>query len=320
MIQNHPVIALEEHYWHTDVVKKSGGDSGSHRSNEIQERLYEIGSRRIATMDEAGIDVQILGHGMPSTQRMDVESAVRLARVSNDYVAEKCKPYPTRLMGFANLPTPDPKAAADELERTVTKLGFKGAMVHGPSNGVFLDDERFWPVWERAAALDVPIYMHPATMDERVGEIYLKDYLKKHPQLVGAAWGFTIETATIGLRMVLSGVFDKYPKLQIILGHMGETLPFLIHRETETLRKITADGKTFRDIFCNHFYITTSGYYSTPALNFTITEMGIDRVLFSVDYPYVDSKAGTDWMAAMQLNAADKGKILGHNAKRLLRI
>ncbi len=320
MIQNHPVIALEEHYWHADVVKKSGGDAGSHRSNEIMERLYEIGPRRIATMDEAGIDVQILGHGMPATQRMDAESAVRLARLSNDYVAEKCKAYPTRLYGFANLPTPDPKAAADELERTVTKLGFKGAMVHGPSSGVFLDDERFWPMWERAAALDVPIYMHPATMDERVTEIYLKNYLKKYPQLVGAAWGFTIETATIGLRMVLSGVFERYPKLQIILGHMGETLPFLLHRESETLRAITAEGKTFRDIFCNHFHITTSGYYSTPALNFTITEMGIDRVLFSVDYPYVDSKAGTDWMAGVQMSAVDKGKILGHNAKKLLKL
>ena len=320
MIQNHRVIALEEHYWHPDVVKKSGGDAGSHRSNEIQERLYEIGPMRIATMDEAGIDVQVLGHGMPSTQRMDAESAIRLARISNDFLAEKCKPYPTRLLGFANLPTPDPKAAADELERTVTKLGFKGAMVHGPSNGVFLDDERFRPIWERAAALDVPIYMHPATMDERVSQIYLGDYLKKYPVLVGAGWGFTIETATIALRMVLSGVFERYPKLQIILGHMGEALPFLVHRETETLRKITADGKTFRDIFCNHFHITTSGYYSTPALNFTITEMGIDRVLFSVDYPYVDSKAGTDWMAEVQMSAADKGKILGGNAARVLKI
>jgi 2,3-dihydroxybenzoate decarboxylase len=320
MIQNHRVIALEEHYWHHDVVKKSGGDAGSHRSNEIQERLYEIGPVRIETMDEAGIDVQVLGHGMPSTQRMDAESAVKLARISNDYLAEKCKPYPARLLGFANLPTPDPKAAADELERTVTKLGFKGAMVHGPSNGVFLDDERFWPIWERAAALDVPIYMHPATMDERVSQIYLGDYLKKYPVLAGAGWGFTIETATSALRMVLSGVFERYPKLQIILGHMGEALPFLVHRETETLRKITADGKTFRDIFCNHFHITTSGYYSTPALTFTITEMGIDRVLFSVDYPYVDSKAGTDWMAQVQVSAADKGRILGGNAATLLKL
>jgi predicted TIM-barrel fold metal-dependent hydrolase len=319
MIKNHPVIALEEHYWHDEVVKTAGGEA-SNRPGNIVERLREIGPMRIATMDEAGIDVQVLGHGMPSTQRMDAESAVRLARISNDYVAEKCKAYPTRLYGFANLPTPDPKAAADELERSVTKLGFKGAMVHGPSNGIFLDDEQFWPMWERAAALDVPIYMHPASMDQRVADIYLKDYLKKYPVLIGAAWGFTIETATIGLRMVLSGVFEKYPKLQIILGHMGEALPFLLHRESETLHKLTPDGKDFRDIFTNHFHITTAGYYSTPALNFTITEMGIDRVLFSVDYPYVDSKAGTDWMAGLQLNATDKGKILGGNAKTLLKI
>jgi len=313
-------VALEEHYWHPEVMRKSGGDAGSHRSNEIIERMNEIGPMRLQTMDEAGIDVQVLGHGMPSTQRMDAESAVRLARLSNDWLAEACQRYPGRLYGFANLPTPEPKEAADELERTVTKLGFKGAMVHGPSNNIFLDDERFWPIWERAAALDVPIYMHPATMHPAVTEIYLKDYLKKWPVLEGAGWGFTIETATIGLRMVLSGVFDRYPKLQIILGHMGETLPFLIHRETETLRAVGAGGKTFRDVFCNHFYITTSGYYSTPALQFTITEMGIDRVLFSVDYPYVDSKAGTDWMKGVQMSAADKEKIYGGNARRLLKI
>lgn len=320
MILNHRVIALEEHYWHPEVVEKSGGSSGSHRSTEIIGRLNEIGPMRLKTMDEAGIDIQVLGHGMPSTQRMDAESAVRLARLSNDWLAEKCKAYPTRLLGFANLPTPDPKAAADELERAVEKLGFKGAMVHGPSNGVFLDDERFWAVWERAAALEVPVYMHPATIDDRVAEVYLKDYLAKWPHLVGAAWGFTIETMTAGLRMVLSGVFERYPNLQIILGHMGEALPFLIHRETETLHKLTADGKTFRDIFTNNFYITTSGYYSTPALQCTITEMGIDRVMFSVDYPYVDSKAGTDWMAALQMNNVDKGKILGGNAARLLKL
>ena len=282
------VIALEEHYWDAELVAASGGDHG--RAPDIVRRLNEIGPLRLAAMDEAGIDVQILGHGAPSTQRVDAELAVRIARGSNDRLAQACRAYPTRFYGFANLPTPEPKAAADELERTVTKLSFKGAMVHGPTNGVFFDDKRFWPIFERAAALEVPIYMHPAQVHPAVAEVYLKDYLKKWPVLSGAGWGFTIETATAGLRMVLSGVFDKYPKLQIILGHMGEGLPFLLYRESETLAEI-GPGKTFRDYFCENFYITTSGFFSNAALQCSITEIGIDRVMFSVDYPYIESQA-----------------------------
>src|ERR1041385_6453842 len=207
------VVALEEHYWDRELVAHFPGREGK-RLSQVEERLQDITELRIKEMDEAGIDLQVLSHGAPATQRLSGEQAVTLARGANDRLREIVRAHPDRFAAFACLPTAEPKAAADELERSVTKLGFKGAMVHGLTNGVFLDDKRFWPVWERAAALDVPIYMHPATMDERVVEIYLKDYLKKHPQLVGAAWGFTIETATIGLRMVLSGVFDKYPKLQ----------------------------------------------------------------------------------------------------------
>src|SRR3989454_3697916 len=174
------VIALEEHYYDPEVAKTFDGPEG--RAPEIRRRLDDLGELRLKEMDEAGIDVQVISHGAPSTQRLDPETAVRLARNANDRLAQAIAAHPDRFAGFAALPTPAPTAAADELERTVTTLGFKGAMVHGLTNGVFFDDKRFWPIFERAQALDVPLYIHPA------------------------AWGFTVETATQGIRLVLSGV------------------------------------------------------------------------------------------------------------------
>src|SRR6266478_3940309 len=164
-------------------------------------------------MDEAGIDVQVISHGAPSTQRLDPETAVRLARNANDRLAQAIAAHPDRFAGFAALPTPDPKAAADELERTVTRLAFKGAMVHGLTNGLFLDDKRFWPIFERAQALDVPLYVHPAVPHPAVVDAHYKDYVKEYPGLLTAAWGFTVETATQGIRLVLSGVFEACPRL-----------------------------------------------------------------------------------------------------------
>ena len=317
------VIALEEHYLDAEVKAKFAPvDAAAGRPPHVAERLADLGALRLKEMDEAGVDIQVISHGAPSLQKMDAESAVALARGANDRLAAACRANPSRLAAFAAIPTPDPKAAADELERTVTKLGFKGTMIHGLTNGVFHDDKRFWPIYERAEALDVPIYIHPAYPHPAVVEAYYKDYLQDYPVIASAGWGFTVETATQGLRMVLSGVFDKYPKLQIILGHLGEGLPFYLWRISHTLqrRENRADAKTFRDIFCAHFYVTTSGFFSDPALQCCITELGIDRVMFSIDYPFVPNPPGTEWIEALSLNAVDKEKILSGNAKRLLKI
>ena len=194
------------------------------------ERLFDLGALRIKEMDETGIDMQVISHGAPSAQKLPADGAAALVRGANDRLAAACAAHPERFAAFAALPSNDPKAAADELERTVTKLGFKGAMMHGLSGGVFLDDKRFWPIYERAEQLDVPIYFHPGLPDARVMEAYYNDYAKDFPMVVRAAWGYTVETATTAIRLVLSGVFDKHPKLKVILGHLGETLPFLVWR------------------------------------------------------------------------------------------
>jgi predicted TIM-barrel fold metal-dependent hydrolase len=318
MVTRPQVIALEEHYLDPEVKPHITGRDRT--GGAVAARLDDVGQGRIAEMDAAGIDIQVLSHGAPSVQRLDAELAVRLARGANDRLAETVRAHPDRFAGFAMLPTADPKAAADELERAVTKLGFKGAMVHGLTGGSFLDERRFWPIFERAQALDVPLYLHPAIPHPAVIDAYYKDYVDKYPNLLRAAWGFTVETATQGIRMVLSDVFDSYPRLKIILGHLGEGLPFLLWRINMALVRDGAGPTWFRDTFCEHFWITTSGFFSDPALHCCITEMGVDRILFSIDYPFVENRPGTAWMEQLQLNTEDKAKILSGNAKRLLKI
>jgi 2,3-dihydroxybenzoate decarboxylase len=314
-----PVIALEEHYWDKELAAQFVGSEGV-RDAAMLERLYDLGELRLKEMDEAGIDVQILSHGAPSAQKLAGADAVALTRRVNDRLNAVVAANPKRFAAFAALPTSDPKAAADELERT-TKLGFKGAMIHGLANGAFLDDRRFWPIFERAQALDVPIYLHPSVPLPAVMDAYYKDYAKDFPMVVRAAWGFTVETATQAIRLVLSGLFDAYPRLKIVLGHLGETLPFLVWRVDQALARPGAKtALSFRDAFCRHFYITTSGNFSNPALLCCVMEMGIDRILFAVDWPFVANTPAVEWMATVPLCDEDKIKILGGNAQRLFRM
>lgn len=317
---NCPIIAIEEHYWDRELTKHyTGLEAG--RGGAMDERLYDLGALRLKEMDEAGIDVQVLSHGAPSTQKLPLQLAAQLATQVNDRLAQACAANPKRFAAFAALPTAEPKAAADELERTVVKLGFKGAMIHGLSNGEFLDHQKFWPIFERAEKLDVPIYFHPALPDPRVTEAYYQDYVKDFPLVVRPAWGFTVETATQAIRLVLSGVFDKYPKLKIILGHLGETLPFLMWRIDSALKRPGQKPVSFRDVFCNNFYITTSGFFSDPALLCCVMEMGVDHILFAIDWPFVaDNRPAVEWMSQVPLSAADKAKIFSGNAQRLLKI
>jgi predicted TIM-barrel fold metal-dependent hydrolase len=306
---NCPIIAIEEHYWDPELTKHyTGSESG--RGGETDQRLFDLGSLRLKEMDEAGIDIQ----------KLPIDIAAALTSQVNDRLAKACAANPKRFAAFAALPTADPKAAADELERAVTKLGFKGAMLHGMSNGEFLDHKKFWPIYERAEKLDVPIYLHPSLPHAKVTEIYYQDYAKDFPLVVRPAWGFTVETATQAIRLVLSGVFEAHPKLKVILGHLGETLPFLVWRIDSALSRPGQKPMSFRDIFCKNFYVTTSGFFSDPALLCTVMEMGVDHILFAVDWPFVMNPPGVEWMKDIPLSDEDKAKILSGNAKRLLKM
>lgn len=314
-----PVIALEEHYWDAELA--AAWDAADRFAPpEMQKRLGDLGELRLKEMDEAGVDVQVISHGAPATQRLAADLAPDLSRRVNDRLAAAIAAHPQRFAAFAVLPTADADAAADELSRCVETLGFKGAMLHGLANGVFLDDRRFWPIYARAEALDVPIYFHPATPHPAVMDLYYKDYAKDFPMVIRAAWGFTVETATLAVRFVLSGVFDKHPNLKVILGHFGETLPFFIWRIDQALKRPGHKPMSFRDQFCGHFYVTTSGNFSDPTLLCTMMEMGADRILFAIDWPFVPNPPGVQWIERAPISADDKVKILSKNAQRLLRL
>ncbi len=313
-----PVIAIEEHYWDEELEKTfTGSEAG--RPGEQFNRLHDFGALRIKEMDDAGIDIQVLSHGAPSTQKLSPETAEEMPTRVNNRLAANVSKNPTRFSGLEALPTAEPEAAADELERTA-KLGFTRAMLHGLSNGEFLDDKKFWPIFARAEKLDLPIYLHPSQPHPDVIKTYYAGYVKDFPMLPRATWGYTVETATLAIRLVLSGVFEQHPKLKIILGHLGETLPFLVWRVDHTLARPGQKSISFRDVFCNNFYVTTSGNFSNPALLCCVMEMGIDRILFAVDWPFVMNPPATKWMEGVPLCDDDKAKILSGNAKRLLKM
>jgi 2,3-dihydroxybenzoate decarboxylase len=253
-------------------------------------------------------------------QQLEPGKAVELAVGANDRLAEAVARHPDRFAGFAALPTPNPAAAAEELERCVRELGFKGAMIHGRSQGAFHDDQRFDPIFERAEALDVPIYLHPGPPHPAVVEAYYGNFISDFPWLTSAAWGYTIDTANQAMRMVLGGMFERFPNLNVILGHLGEGLPFLLDRMDEAFKREGSKPMEFKRTFCEHFYVTTSGFFSTPALLCTILQMGIDRVLFSVDWPFVENLPGMQWMETVPLSDEDKVKMLNGNARRLLKM
>jgi 2,3-dihydroxybenzoate decarboxylase len=314
------IIALEEHYfdpdwnYHFDPVHYE-----ARPSNPLIKRMEDLGAGRIKEMDEAGIDLQVISHGPPGAQGLRSDDAVVWTAAANDRLHAAIATYPTRFAGFASLPTDHPEAAADELERAVEQLGFKGGMLHSLTEGPFLDHERYRPIFARAAKLNVPLYIHPADPHPAVIKAYYGEYAKTHPMFIRAAWGFTFEAGTQAMRLVLSGLFDAYPSLQLILGHLGETIPYTLARIDEALSRDTP-MKNFREVFSSHFHVTTSGFFSDPALQCCIQEIGIDRIMFSVDWPFASNVKGTHWLNNTALSDADRQKLASTNAKRLLKL
>lgn len=313
------IIAIEEHYWDPELASHfTGLEAG--RGDQTQKRLESFEGERIADMNAAGIDLQILSHGAPAGQQLAPDIAVPLMRRVNDRLAAAVAANPARFAAFASLPTTAPEAAADELERT-THAGFKGAIINGLSNGEFLDHKKYWPIFARAEQLDVPIYLHPGVPHPDVRKIYYRDYAQDFPLLARPAWGYTVESATQAIRLVLSGVFERHPNLKIILGHFGETLPFLVWRIDHALSRPGQKSINFREIFCKNFWVTTSGFFSNPALVCTMMEMGIDRIIFAVDWPFVpDSTPAVKWIEGAPICDNDKVKILSGNVKKLLKM
>jgi 2,3-dihydroxybenzoate decarboxylase len=313
------IVSLEEHYMDAELAATYEGHD-ARRPEIMKQRLSDFDEIRIQQMDEAGIDLQVLSHCAPATQKLKGDGALPLTRAVNDRLYQEIQKHPDRLAGFAALPTADPEASARELERAVRELGFKGTMLHGLANGEFLDKKKYWPIFAAAESLDVPVYIHPGIPHSAVIEAYYSDYVEEFPVILQAGWGYTVEAATQAVRLVLSGVFDAHPNLKIILGHLGEGLPFLLWRLDMAFSRVENRIKSFRDVFSRHFYVTTSGNFSNPALLCSAMELGVDRILFSVDWPFVPNQPATDWIDTMPLCEEDRRKILGENARRLLHL
>jgi predicted TIM-barrel fold metal-dependent hydrolase len=311
------VIALEEHFLPADVAKDAGVDPGSVRG--LLDALADAGEGRLAVMDEAGIDVQVLSVQNSSIQRLGPGRATEISRRLNDRMAGVVGSYPGRFAAFACLPMCDPEAAAVELDRSVRDLGFVGALVAGQTNGAFLDDPTMQPVLDAAQRLGVPIYVHPAPPPRSVFEAYFSGVPPAAAdRLATSGWGWHAETALHVLRMVLSGTFDRFPGLQIIVGHMGENLPFSFARADRELSPVVELSASVGQTLREHLWLTTSAYTTIPPLQCALSVFGAERIMFSVDYPFSDSAASTAFLAGAPISPSDREKIAHLNAERLL--
>lgn len=315
-------IALEEHYWTPELAELSGAQWMVRAAGQrVDDELRDLGDLRLKQMDAAGIDLQIISHTAPAAQHLEPAEAVTCSREANDRLAAAVRAHPDRFAGFATLPTSDPAAAADELERTVTEHRFVGAMVHSTlgTNGVFLDDARFRPLLERTERLGVPLYLHPSEPPVGLSEILYQGLPQATATMLAiGAWGWHAEAGLHALRMVAAGVFDRHPGLRLILGHCGEMLPFMLARIDEVLRpERTGLAGPPSEYFLRKVWVTTSGLFTLPPVLCTVQVFGVDRVMFSVDYPYRANTSGRALLDQLPLSAADRDKIAGGNAERL---
>lgn len=314
-------IALEEHFTTPELAQRyvARPTLSDALFADIERRLVDFDALRLETMDRAGIDLSVLSVTTPGVQaESDAATAIRLARAANDALAEQVARHPSRYAGFAHLPLQDPKAAAEELERCVRQLGFVGALINGQTRGQYLDADGFLPFWERVAALDVPIYLHPGQMADQPA------MFAGRPELEGAVWAWTVETATHALRLVFGGTFTRFPTVRVILGHMGETLPFLLWR-LDSRWQCALDTELPPDqrpsaLIRRHIAITTSGVCDPAALTQALAALGEDQVMFSVDYPYEDTATAAAFIEAAPLTAETRAKVCAGNAMRLLKL
>ena len=295
--------------WYNDEVRQPFGDS-------LLRPLLDLGEGRLKMMDAVGIDIQILSLSAPGLEQLDPEKGKGLAIKSNNALATAIKKYPDRFLGYAALAAKAPEAAADELERAVTDLGLVGWNTHSNFGDSYLDNLKYWPIFERAEKLDVPIYLHPTVP----AITQVRDY---GFALAGAPFGFGMETALTMMRLIYSGVFDKYPKLKIILGHLGEALPFLLKRidwawvrPFDPAARPKIDKKP-SDYLKNNVFLTTSGNHYEPAFMCTRAAFGIDRILLGTDFPYEDQEECIDFLEKLPIPEKEKEKVYSGNARQL---
>ncbi len=313
-------IAIEEHFAIADTLGRSMRYQTAYWSG-LQGKLLDLHDQRLAEMDRTGIEIEIISLNSNGIQSItDAAAATALARKANDALAEAIAKRPDRFAGLAALPMQDPQAAAAELIRCVRDLKFKGALVNSFSqigsadSAVYYDLPQYRPFWAEVERLGVPFYLHPRDPLPSRRQAY-----EGHPWLIGSPWGFAEETAMHALRLMGSGLLDDYPKLQIVIGHLGERIPYDLWRLDHRLRKVPdrPAKRTMTDYFRDNFHVTTSGNFCTQSLIHAILTIGADRVLFAVDYPFEDHMQACDWFDAAEIAEPDRVKIGRSNAMAL---
>ncbi len=314
-------IALEEHFVlnepaHLERWTGLIPDAPRAAIDKLTPLLTDLGDRRLDAMSAAGIDLAILSNTASVQGALDATPAMQLARQANDYLAKAVQQHPTRYAGFATVPLQDPRAGADELERAVRELGLKGTMVFGQTNGRYLDDERFYPFWERAEALGAPVYLHAAD------PVVTPATYAGRPELVGATWSWTAETAAHTLRLVYGGIFERFPKVQLVLGHLGETLPYLLWRLDDRATAFGNKGPTMKpsELIRRNVAVTTSGMFSDAPLTCAVQALGEDAVMYSVDHPFESMPTASHWFEQAPLSETVRAKISSGNATRLFKL
>jgi gamma-resorcylate decarboxylase len=313
-------IAVEEHF---RIAETSGSESrypGPYWSG-LSAKLLDIHGARLAEMDATGIAMEVISLNSNAVQGIpDLAKAREIARLANDALAEAVARRPDRFAGLGALPMQDPQAAIEELQRCIRELKFKGVLVNGfsqagsPDTAVYYDQPQYRPFWAEVERLNVPFYLHPRDQLPSRRAAY-----DGHPWLVGSPWGFADETAIHALRLMGCGLFDEFPRLQIVLGHLGERIPYDLWRLDHRLSKVPnrPAKRSMGEYFRNNFHVTTSGHFSTPSLLQAILTVGADRILFAVDYPFEDHRQGCAWFDACDIAESDRIKIGRGNALAL---
>jgi uncharacterized protein len=322
------IVALEEHFTVPSLVRKIDPQAIARRGfppglgSPFEIQLADLGALRTGDMDQAGISMQVLSLAGPGADLVGGAEGVSLAREMNEALAKAIAEYSDRFAGFAHLPMCSPPAATDEMEHAVRDLGFCGALINGLTQDCFLDDPRFDSILERAEQLDVPIYVHPNLPPASVRKAYYEGL----PGQAGftlsiSGWGWHSEVAIHILRLALSGALDRHPKLKLIIGHMGEGLPAMLARCDQAFaRDVGHLKRSLSQTILDHVFVTTSGLFTLPPFEVALAVFGIDRMLFSVDYPYSSNLRGKEFLDAVKLPAADLEKLAHGNADRLLKL
>jgi uncharacterized protein len=322
-------ITLEEHFATPAFLDGPGREQkdqvhrlGASRAAELIAELCDLGDKRLAAMDAAGIDMQILSLTAPGVEQAELDEAIAIALSSNDYLAAACKKHPTRFAGFAALPIAAPDKAVAELERRVRRDGFKGAIINGHNRGRYLDDKFFWPILESAEALGVPIYLHPTRPPQPVIEASFGGFSPLvEGMFAGPGWGWHIETAVHLLRLILGGVFDHFPKLQFVIGHLGEGLTGMFERLDIMAPAVTKLQRPITAYLRENVHYTISGFNFAPTFLSLLLELGgVDRIMFSADHPHQSMVKARAFLGQLPVSAADKERIAHGNAEKLFRL